>query len=363
MGSQCPPGGVAHLHTSLNTPPRAPVELSIIIVNWMSVAFTRRCLASVCATTSDLRYEIIVVDNASYDGCAQMIQVEFPHVQFIQSHQNLGFAQANNLAFETSHGRHVLFLNPDTEVLPGAIQRLLLALNAIPDAGMVGAQLLNSDYSLQTTCVTALPSIINQCVSSDYLRRRFPKWRIWGMRPLFSETLTPVPVDAISGACMLARRKVIQNVRGFTSQFFMYSEDMDLCVKLKRDGWKIYYVPSAQVIHHAAGSSSLREEAHFASMMVRQSVAEYMRMHRGPAYAALYKLSMGVTALVRIGALVVAVPFVVGTHNYDRISRSLSKWSELLAWSMSRKRLDREGRPNGSGGRQPPSAPSIVSSK
>ena len=121
-------------------------------------------------------FEVIVVDNASYDGCVEMVKSEFPQVIFFQSDQNLGFAGANNLAFSRSQGRNVLFLNPDTEIQGNALQALVSSLESIPPAGMVGARLLNSDLTLQTTCVVAFPSILNQALSSAYLRRTFPKW-------------------------------------------------------------------------------------------------------------------------------------------------------------------------------------------
>src|SRR4051812_35884047 len=104
------------------------MELSIIIVNWKSVDFTRQCLASITAGAGDLNYEVIIIDNASWDGCGEMIRSEFPEVIFIQSNQNLGFAGANNLAFTRSRGRNVMFLNPDTEIQGLALQRLLSAL-------------------------------------------------------------------------------------------------------------------------------------------------------------------------------------------------------------------------------------------
>ncbi|HKR93778.1 MAG TPA: glycosyltransferase, partial [Candidatus Angelobacter sp.] len=133
--------------------------------------FTQQCLASITANAGDLHYEVIVIDNASWDGCGEMIRREFPQVMFIQSNQNLGFAGANNLAFSKSTGRKVLFLNPDTEIQGSALQTLLSALESLPDAGMVGARLLNSDRTLQTHCVVALPSILNQTLNSEFLRK------------------------------------------------------------------------------------------------------------------------------------------------------------------------------------------------
>ena len=310
------------------------MDLSIIIINWKSVNFTRKCLASICANAGDLTYEVIVVDNASFDGCEQMIKAEFPQVTFIQSRENLGFARANNLAFAQSHGRNVMFLNPDTEIQGTALQNLIRALESIPAAGMVGARLLNSDLSLQTTCIVALPSILNQTLNSRHLHRGFPKWRIWGMRPLFENPEGPVPVEAISGACMVAKREVIAQVDGFTTDYFMYSEDMDLCLKVARRGWKIYFVPDASIIHHAAGSSSSRAESNFSSIMLRESVIRFMQLHHGRMHARLYRLTTAFAAAFRLLLLALALPVAIHPRGYGFMSRAFSKWSAVLAWSL-----------------------------
>ncbi len=310
------------------------MDLSIIIINWNAQTFVRGCLASIRDNAGGLNYEVIVVDNASYDGCEQMVKSEFPQAIFIQSDQNLGFARANNMAFAHCKGRNVLFLNPDTEIQGVALQQLVASLESIPTAGMVGARLLNSDLSLQTTCVTALPSILNQALGSDHLRRAFPKWWIWGMRPLFEEPQGPVSVEAISGACMMANREVIEQVGGFSTDYFMYSEDMDLCVKIAKGGCKIYYVPTARIVHHAAGSSSSRQESNFSSIMLHESVLRFMELHRGRPYAILYTSSTAFVAACRILLLVVALPMAIHPGGCQFLSRAFSKWWDVLAWSL-----------------------------
>jgi N-acetylglucosaminyl-diphospho-decaprenol L-rhamnosyltransferase len=310
------------------------MDLSIIIINWNSQNFARACLASIREHAGALKHEVIVVDNASYDGCEEMVRSEFPQVIFIQSDDNLGFARANNLAFAHSSGRSVLFLNPDTEIHAAALQQLVAALHSIPTAGMVGARILNSDLSLQTTCVTALPSILNQSLSSRYLRRAFPKWRIWGMRPLFEDPKNPLPVEAISGACMMARRTVIEQVGGFSTDYFMYSEDMDLCVKIARGGWNIYYVPGARIVHHAAGSSSSRQESNFSSIMLCESALRFMKLHRGRPYAMWYRSSMAFVATCRILLLIMALPLAVRPAGRTFLAHAFSKWYDILLWSL-----------------------------
>jgi N-acetylglucosaminyl-diphospho-decaprenol L-rhamnosyltransferase len=309
-------------------------DLSIIIINWKSQAFVAQCLASIRKNVETLVLEIFVVDNASYDGCEDMVKSQFPGVIFIQSEQNLGFAGANNLAFARSTGRNILFLNPDTEIQGAAIQSLISGLESMSNAGMVGAHLLNSDLSVQTTCITAVPAILNQTLNSNLLRKTFPKWKIWGMRALFEKSNNPVQVEAISGACMLGRREVIERVGAFSTDYFMYAEDMDLCVKIAKAGWKIYYIPNATIVHHAGGSSSSLEEKNFSNIVLRESLVRFLKIHRGLLYAALYRSSIAFISVLRIVLLLVASPILISRRGSRFLSRVLSKWSSILLWSL-----------------------------
>ncbi|WP_213806325.1 glycosyltransferase family 2 protein [Granulicella sp. dw_53] len=313
-------------------------DVSVIIINWKSKAFVKACLTSIYANTNGLTLELFVVDNASFDGCREMLQSEYPDVIFIQCEHNLGFAKANNLAFARSRGHTILFLNPDTEVQKSAIQELVAGLESLKGAGMVGAHLLNSDLSVQTTCVTAIPSILNQTLNLDYLRRRFPMWRLWKMQALFQESTLPVQVEAISGACMLVRREVIDDVGAFSTDYFMYAEDMDLCLKVVHAGWKIFYIPSAKIVHHAGGSSSLRKENHFSNIMLRASLVQFFAVHRGKTYAGLYRVTLIFTCVLRLLLLVVASPLLMIRHRGSLLVRALGKWSHILVWSMGMKR-------------------------
>jgi N-acetylglucosaminyl-diphospho-decaprenol L-rhamnosyltransferase len=320
-------------HSGSDVPMHSP-ELSIIIVNWKSQAFVRQCLASLFYDDNTVDFEVLVVDNASFDGVAEMLASEFPQVVFLQCEHNVGFAAANNLAFARSRGRYILFLNPDTEVEGQALLTLVSALDLLPDAGMVGARLLNSDRSLQTTCITSAPAILNQTLNCDLLRNTFPRWKLWGMRALFSGSRSPVLVEAISGACMLARRSVLEQVGVFSTDYFMYAEDMDLCVKIARAGWTIYYVPDATVIHHAGGSSSLRRESNFSSIMVRQSLVRFFVRHRGRPYAALYRMTLVLASAVRMLLLAVAFPFLLLQRGFPLAAQPLQKWFRIFLWSL-----------------------------
>lgn len=309
-------------------------ELSIVVVNYRSADFTRRCLQSIATNASDLDAEIVVIDNDSHDGCGAMVRADFPAVLFFQSNKNLGFAAANNLAAARCCGQYILFLNPDTEVQGTALQELVRCLRSSPDVGMVGARLLNSDGSVQTTSVTAFPTIMNQLLGVEFLRRRFPRASLWGIGPLFDDPAKPVPVEAISGACMLLRKEVFDGVGGFDSNYFMYAEDLDLCLKVKRAGWKVCYVPDAVIIHHGGQSSAACGESNRAAVMIRESLMRFMKEYRGRSYAAAFRFLTGCAALIRLLLLCLLSPGAIIASRWELLRGQFAKWAGIAGWAL-----------------------------
>lgn len=309
------------------------MNLSIIFVNWNSAGWLRKSLLSIAAYPPVGSYEILVVDNASGDDCSAMLAAEFPQVGYFASQTNLGFASANNLAFEHSSGEQVLFLNPDTEVTPGALEELQSALHALPGAGLVGAKLLNTDLSVQTSYTQRFPTILNQMLDAELLRRLWPRSRFFGMRPLFDARQGATEVECVSGACMLAARNAFEAVGMFSTRYFMYSEDVDLCWKIRRAGWKVYLAPTASVIHHGGSSSELEPRNHFAAVAMRESRWKFMTTWRGPLYAAAYRLTTGLNAALRL-AMLGLVAIAGGPNRRARAWNSLQKWRRILRWSL-----------------------------
>jgi hypothetical protein len=310
------------------------MDLSIIIVNWRSKRYLHDCLRSILDHSTNLRFEIIVIDNASYDGAAEMVAEQFPQVIFLQSAENLGFAKANNRAFESSRGRNVLFLNPDTEVQGPALSLLMSALETQPGAGIVGARLLNSDLSIQTSCVQAFPTILNQVLDLEFLRRVFPGSSLWGNHALISTQAKPVPVEAVSGACLMIKRDVFLSVGQFTTDYFMYSEDIDLCYKVSQTGWKNYYIGQARVIHHGGRSSGANPDSCFEAVTTRESALRYMRLRHGKSYAALYRLTTAMAAMIRLGGLGLAFLFAFDKTRRKSVGSSITKWTAILRWTL-----------------------------
>jgi GT2 family glycosyltransferase len=309
------------------------MDLSIVIVNWNSAAFLRQCLRSIYTTCTAVEFEVIVIDNASFDSSELMVRREFPAIKFIQSNENLGFAGANNLGFEHSSGRNILFLNPDTELTGDALSLMCSVLDATPDAGSVGCKLLNTDSSLQTSCVQAFPSILNQALDVEFLQRLFPNSSLWGMRPLYSRGSRVAVVDIISGACLMVRRIVFEQVGQFSMDYFMYAEDMDLCYKVIRAGWRNYFVRDAEVIHHGGRSSSIRPN-YFAAMMMRESKLTFMRIWHGRAYALCYQWATAIMSIARLLILAVALPLATILRQRQKVQKSIAKWFKILLWSV-----------------------------
>jgi GT2 family glycosyltransferase len=310
-------------------------DLSIVIVNWHSRDYLKKCLESVFANRAGLALEVLVIDNASYDGSGGMVARDFPEVRFIQSAENLGFAGANNLAFRHSSGASVLFLNPDTEIIGSALQTMLAVLQSSPDTAIAGPRLLNSDGSVQTSCIQRFPTILNQLLDSEYLRRKFPRAGIWGMRPLWDEPASPVEVEVISGACLMIRRDALEQAGLFSTRYFMYSEDVDLCYEVKRSGQKVHYANAATVIHHGGRSSAVPEETHFASVMPRESVYRYLAATRGKGYAAMFRATTALAAMLRLGLLQLVIGLRLDRNRPAR-QASAAKWRSILDWSLRR---------------------------
>ncbi len=310
-------------------------DLTIIIVNWNSASYLQKCLASVYGNTKDLDFEVIVIDNASFDGCDEMIRREFPQVKFIQSKENLGFAKANNLGFDHIKGRNTLFLNPDTEVVGSAIKEMVSVLDTAPDAAIVGAKLLNSDLSVQTSCIKAYPTILNQIADAEQLRRLTPRLNLWGMRPLFEpDHGRPVEVEVVSGACLMIKREVFEQVGLFSTDYFMYSEDLDLCYKAKKAGKKVYYLGSATIVHHGGQSSKKRGGEAFVSPLMKEALLRFLEKTHGPFYAALYRLTMLLISILRIAVLGVLLSIPSARLDKDSLRHSLAKWHKILRWSI-----------------------------
>lgn len=275
------------------------LDLSIIIVNWNTCDLLAQCLEAVARTGGDLDMEIIVVDNASTDGSQEMIRQQFPDVGLITNMENLGFAKANNQAIRRSRGRYILLLNSDAFVCENTVERMVAFMDAHPEAGMAGCKLLYADGRLQRSC-SAFPTLFTEFCVATGLDKLFPKSPLFGKYLMTHWDFDDVrEVDAIMGAFMFVRAAAIEKVGLMDERYFMYSEEVDWCYRFKEKGWKLYFYPDAEAVHLWGGSAG-QVRVEMLVQMYRSRV-EFFRQHYGERSAALLKLLIGFSCLLRIG--------------------------------------------------------------
>jgi len=270
------------------------MKLSIVIVNWNTRELLVQCLESIYTNPPEGGVEVFVVDNASSDDSAYNAQRKFPQALITYSQTNLGFAAANNLAVRQSQGDYVLLLNPDTVVAPGALQTLVDFMADRPKAGAAGARLINPDGSLQPSC-SPEPTI-----KREFLRLfHFVGVRPDGYYEMKDWDLTrPRQVDTVLGAFLLIRGTALREIGLLDETFFIYSEEVDLCHRLRKASWEIYWVPLAHVIHFGGQSTRLVASEMF--LKLYQAKVQYFRKHHGPLAALVYKLILFGAGLSRL---------------------------------------------------------------
>jgi len=281
----------------------AHLNLAVVVISYNTCDMLKACLRSVYVGLAHFPADaqVWVVDNASTDGSPDMVRAEFPQVRLLASEKNLGFAAGNNTALRelgfgsaASHKPHnVLFLNPDTEVLGNALAHMADVLRKTEKAGVVGASLVYPDGRFQHSAF------------------RFPTlWQIWldffprparlldsGLNGRYPRTLylagRPFAIDHPLGAAMLTRAEVIQQVGLMDEEFFMYAEEIDWCLRVKRAGWDIYCVPTAQIVHYAGGSTRQFRDEMFVALW--RSRFRLFRKHYGSGF------NLAARHLVRLG--------------------------------------------------------------
>jgi len=313
-------------------------SVSIIIVNWNSLPYLRECLESIFTENTSHDFEVIVVDNASTVDETIAIRAEYPSVVAIRSEKNLGFAGANNLGSGHASAPFVLFLNPDTKVIGSAIHQMLAQLRSTPGAAIMGCRLLNTDGSVQTSCIQRFPTILNQCLDLEFLREHWPLWNIWGIAPLFSDAHEAADVEVVSGACLTMTREAFDSVGQFSERYFMYAEDVDLCYQTRKAGWRVCYTGEATVVHHGGGTSKPRKGNDWVAIMQRQAILKFCRMAHGSTYATAYRAAMGFNAACRLIILAALFPLQRMAAEKRIVHSTSAKWLSVLKWAVG---LDR----------------------
>lgn len=262
------------------------IDLSIVILNWNVRELLDRCLASL--RSDHYALEIIVVDNASRDDSVAIVREKYPQVTLIANTENRGFTGGNNQGIAASRGRYVMVLNPDTEVLGDALDRMVRYLDEHPDVGALGPQLLNPDRSIQSSR-RRFPTLTTAFFESTWLQGVAPRGIL--TRYYMADVVPDHTheVDWLNGACTALRREVLDQVGVYDAQnFFMYSEELDLCRRVKEAGWKIVYLPEAQVVHYVGKSSDQAVAARH--IYFQTSKVHYFRKWQGAFRANLLRV-------------------------------------------------------------------------
>jgi hypothetical protein len=302
------------------------IAVSVIIVDWNTKDILQNCLDSIYQTIDNLSCEIIVVDNASSDGSTEMLQERYPQVIKFYNKVNRGFGAANNQAFAIMKGKYALLLNTDAILTPGAINKLYSFAKTHPQAAIVCGQLLNADGSKQNS-VAAFPSLPSLLINTSLLEYIFPQWY---PSKRYEHTF-PIEVDSAIGACMMIRKKALDEAGFFDERYFFFFEETDLAYAFHSKGWSVYHVPDA-FIYHLQGQSI----GHNVGSRIEfyRSRYQFLRKWHNRSY---YYLARGIIffrLLVNGIFSFMSVALTLGLGK--KVRNKLAIYSELIYWHFQR---------------------------
>lgn len=270
------------------------MEISVIIVNYNVCSFLEQALNSCLKASHNVQCEIIVVDNNSDDGSCEIVKEKFPSVKLICNEENFGFAKANNIALKEAKGEFILLLNPDTIIEENTFDVMINFFHKNEEIGLAGCKVLNPDGTLQLACRRSFPSPWVAFSKIVGLANFFPNSKFFSKYNLtYLSSESSYEVDAVSGSFMFFRKKVYEQVGGLDEVFFMYGEDLDFCYRVKKNGWKNFYVADTQIIHFKGEStkrSSIDEIKFF-----YESMEIFVRKHFMFPFIAILFLEIGIT--------------------------------------------------------------------
>jgi len=272
-------------------------DLSIIIVNYKAKRFLRDCLDSIYSSGANLNFEIWLIDNSSRDDSIPWVKENFPQVNLIENEWNSGFAKATNQGIRESQGKYLLLLNPDTKISEGKIDQLLRFMDENPEAGICGPKMVDEKGELLFSC-RSFPDFLTSISSSrSVLNRLFPHNPLSRRYLLKDLDRTGIKeVDWVSGSCLFARRKMLEQIGLLDENFFMFCEDTDLCLRAKKNGWKVFYFPFLTVAHQVGGSASLNPLR--AKLEHHRSMYYFFKKHYHPNF--IFRLLVYLSLLLRL---------------------------------------------------------------
>lgn len=232
------------------------MDLSIIIVNWNSLHYVKQCIESINRNSNGLDLEIIVVDNASRDQKEIVTLNDMKNVRTIKNENNIGFPAANNLGFAIAKGKYILMLNPDTIIKEGTLQKSISKLRSDLSIGCLGVKTLKADGSILFHCARQAPSFMGIIITLFYVDKLFPTWKFLGSPDMpYWDHKDSREVDLLHGGYMMFAKELYQKIGGLDTRIPMYYEDIEFCLRIKKAGYKVFYLADAEIIHYTGKSS------------------------------------------------------------------------------------------------------------
>lgn len=239
------------------------MKLSIIIVSFNTKEIITKCIQAIVDSEKFAdTFEIIVIDNASTDGSVQYLKEKIPHIKMISLEKNIGFAAANNIGVKNSIGEYILFLNPDVIIEKDTIHTILEYIENSKTCGIVSAKLVLENGKIDDACHRGFPTPWNAFCHFSGLSKLFSKFKLftgYSLNYLNKETIHEV--DSVSGAFMMIKRKVGDTCNWWDEDYFWYGDDLDICYRVKKNGWKIIYNPSVKALHYKGISSGIKNHS------------------------------------------------------------------------------------------------------
>jgi len=307
-------------------------RLSIIIVNYNTGGLLERCLFSVFENAPDADVEVFVVDNASSDDSLQRISKFGRRLKLISNQENLGFARGCNKGLKESRGEYVLFLNPDTEIQAGALTKMISFMEAHKEVGFLVPKICLPNGEFQQDSIGPFPSLLHILLFWSSLGTIFPFVR----RLVYRRYLKPegaFQVDWGTGACLLCRGELLEKLKGFDEDFFMYHEDTDLCYRARRIGAKVYFYSGAEIVHHRGRSC---QDKQMMEAIGRRGFYCFFKKNHGLPYALA---SMVIAVLILSLKFALYSPISVLAPNSQRLQKAIRICLFELRWHLNPKNL------------------------